>query len=42
MNIMTNIEVEFTLRALQLIFAIIVMGTDGYGMENIAHSIDVV
>lgn len=37
MNITTNIEVEFTLRALQLIFAIIVMGTDGHGMANVAH-----
>lgn len=32
MNITTNIEVEIALRALQLIFAIIVMGTDGHGM----------
>ncbi|KAL6903853.1 membrane-associating domain-containing protein [Trichoderma evansii] len=33
MNITTNIEVEFTLRALQLILAIIVMGTDGYAIH---------
>ncbi|PTB34831.1 uncharacterized protein TrAFT101_008146 [Trichoderma asperellum] len=33
MNVMTNIEINFTLRALQLIFAIIVMGTDGYAIH---------
>ena len=34
MNIAADKTFEFSLRALQLIFAIIVMGTDGYGMEN--------
>jgi len=33
-DIAANRAVEFALRALQLIFAIIVMGTDGYGTEN--------
>jgi len=33
-NIAVNRTVDFVLRALQLIFAIIVMGTDGYGTEN--------
>jgi hypothetical protein len=34
MNIVANRTVDFALRALQFIFAIIVMGTDGYGTEN--------
>jgi hypothetical protein len=34
MNIAANRTVDFALRPLQLIFAIIVMGTDGYGTEN--------
>lgn len=34
MNMAANKTVGFALRALQLIFAIIVMGTDGYGTEN--------
>jgi hypothetical protein len=33
-NMAENRTVDFALRALQLIFAIIIMGTDGYGMEN--------
>ena len=32
-KIAANRTVDIALRALQLIFAIIVMGTDGYGME---------
>lgn len=41
MNVTTNIEVELTLRALQLIFAIIVMGTDGHGESNEYYYTDV-
>lgn len=29
-----NKTLDYVLRALQLVFAIIVMGTDGYGMQN--------
>ena len=33
-NIAANRTVDLALRALQLIFAIIVMGADGYGTET--------
>jgi hypothetical protein len=41
MNITTNIEVELTLRALQLIFSIIIMGTDGHGEPTESYYTDV-
>jgi len=34
MNMAENKALDYALRALQLIFAIIVMGTDGYGVQN--------
>jgi hypothetical protein len=33
-NMAENKALDYALRALQLIFAIIVMGTDGYGVQN--------
>lgn len=33
-NMSENKTLDYALRALQVIFAIIIMGTDGYGTQN--------